>query len=366
MSVRVAIAGVSGYTGSELFRLVSEHPSFEVAWVGGEKSAGKKLSEVLPWLSTSAPGRSEAGTKFDRLTVEPLSDIANAAKDVDLVFLALPAGIGGGIANEIAGVSQAKVVDLGPDFRLPQPLYERWYKRPHPAPALLEQGPDGAWIYGFTEALRDQIRKARFVANPGCFALASLIGLWPLARAGILSEASVIIDGKSGLSGAGRSAEQRLLLAEGFEDVCAYATAGHRHLPEITRFFSSECGGASSTSVTFVPHLVPMSRGLLVTCYVVGREIPPYEEVLDTYQTCYGQETFVQLVDEPPHTKGVRGTNSAALNVVVQETEGQRGIVVTVAIDNLGKGAAGSAVQNANLMAGLEEDCGLSRMALWP
>ncbi len=311
------------------------------------------MTEVHPWMA-SLPN-SEAFANLRLSSIEDSHDLSG----LDLLFLSLPAGESSAFLEALGSGRPVRAVDLGPDFRLPASLFERHYARSHPLAGELDR-----WVYGFTEALRDKVADSRWVANPGCYAIAALIGLYPLARAGAI-EGRVYVDGKSGLSGAGRKAEYRLLLSEGYEDVVAYSVGGHRHLPEIQTILEDV---ASPVSITFVPHLVPMARGLLVTCCVPVSASLGADELTELYSSAYGSEPFVHVVGEPPHTKAVRGTNAALVHAALQGSDGAKAAVavVTVAIDNLGKGAAGSAVQNANLMLGLEETTGLQAAALWP
>lgn len=344
---------MSGYSGGEMLRLLVGHPAFEVCWLGGDTSSGLPLSEVHAWIESYPAAYELSGMEVQSIgATEDLSGL-------DVLFTCLPAGESSRLLASLGSRGPARVIDLGPDFRLPEKTYTKWYGKDHPLKEEL-----GEWVYGFTEGYRCRIAKARYVANPGCYAYAALLALYPLAKQGVI-EGRVFLDGKSGLSGAGRVVERRLLLSEAAEDTVAYAVGGHRHQPEIEHVLEDLCG---PVSVVFVPHLVPMTRGLLVTAYVPLRSGITSESVLRAFSDSYEKEPFIAIVSAPPHTKVVRGSNMAAVHVVVREDEVGGGVVavVTVAIDNLGKGAAGSAVHNANVMLGLDETAGLDRMPLWP
>lgn len=371
--LKVGIAGATGYSGAELLRLLSRHPRMEIAWLGADRSAGSSLGDVFPWILDGASNGVGADT-----TIGEVHSLYDVVDDLDLLFLALPPGTSARLVADIEQSNGPKIVDLGPDFRLSPEAFSVWYGMQHPCPTEIER-----WAYGFTEGNREAIQNADRVANPGCYAIASLVGLLPLCEENLV-EGPVVVDGKSGLSGAGRGAERRLLLAEAFEDVTPYAVEGHRHLPEVASFLDKAVGcKGGHRSMVFVPHLVPMARGLLVSCYVYSRESIDKSEVLELFERRYASEPFITVCSSPPHTKAVRGTNLAAVYPTVQRLtavktgggykgafgskgDGGSWVVVTVAIDNLGKGAAGSAVQNANLMFGLDEREGLEGAALWP
>lgn len=353
MGFTVGVAGVSGYTGGEVVRLVSLHPDFDLGWVGGHGSAGRELRRVHPWLEVM-PG----GSTVAKMAINPLDDGVDLS-GLDLLFVSLPAGESSAFLAALGGSRPARVVDIGPDFRLSAESFEEWYGKEHPLASELDE-----WIYGFTEAFRSRVAGARYVANPGCYATAALTALYPLAKERMLS-GCVYIDGKSGLSGAGRGTADYLLLSEATEDASPYAVGGHRHHPEIEGTLR---GIHPETSVVFVPHLVPMARGLLVTAYAPLRSRATAETVAELYLEVYASEPFVAVSEDPPHTKSVRGANSAVVHTAVQASgsEGNTVAIVTAAIDNLGKGAAGSAVQNANVMVGVDETAGLCFPGIWP
>ena len=336
---RVGVLNVSGYTGLELARLLIQHPQVELASVTGRSAAGKGLNAVFPHLG---------GT-----------DLAISAElgDVDLAFSAMPHKES---AREVIRLLNqgTKVVDLSADFRLKDASdYPAWYGFSHPAPQLLETA-----VYGLTELYRPQIAPAQLVANPGCYPTAAILALAPAVKQGLI-KADVIIDGKSGVSGAGRALSLGTHFAEASEDATAYALEGHRHLPEIVQELK-RLHPQPPPSVTFVPHLVPMTRGILTTCYAWLTDKGREEELGQVYRDFYKDEPFIRVVDSPPHTKHSRGSNMCLIYPTVDSRTGR--LIVISCIDNLVKGAAGQAIQNMNLMLGLAETTGLEALALWP
>ncbi len=335
---RVGILNVSGYTGLELARLLIQHPQVELTSVTGRSAAGKGLNAVFPHLGST--------------------DLAISAEldDVDLAFSAMPHKES---AREVIRLLNqgTKVVDLSADFRLKDASdYPAWYGFSHPAPQLLETA-----VYGLTELYRPQIAPAHLVANPGCYPTAAILALAPAVKQGLI-KADVIIDSKSGVSGAGRTASLSTHYSEASEDVAAYALEGHRHLPEIIQELKRL--HQSPPSVTFVPHLVPMTRGILTTCYARLTDEKREEELRQVYRDFYKDEPFIRVVDSPPHTKHSRGTNICFIHPTVDSRTGR--LIVISCIDNLVKGAAGQAIQNMNLMLGLAETTGLEALAVWP
>jgi N-acetyl-gamma-glutamyl-phosphate reductase len=343
--VRIGIVGGTGYTGSELLRLLVTHPRVEVGVITSRGDAGQRVTDALPMLR----GR------CDDLTFE---DPDRAALDgCDLVFFATPNGTAMQHAPALldAGV---RVVDLAADFRIKDiALWERWYGMPHAAPGLVDEA-----VYGLPELNRAAIRGARLVANPGCYPTAVTLGLLPLLEGGLVDPARVIADGKSGVSGAGRKANAGLLMAEVGESFKAYSVAGHRHEPEIEETLRLATG--QQVGLTFVPHLVPMVRGIEATLYAALRE--PASDLHERYVARYAGEPFVDVMpaELPVETRSVRGTNVCRLAVL--EPQGKGTVVVQAVIDNLVKGAAGQAVQNMNLMLGFAETEGLGSVALVP
>jgi len=339
--VPVAVLGATGYVGVELVRLLSAHPAVELVVLSSEQHRGRRASDVHPFLTGVV----------DLPLVAP--DPAVAAQ-ADVVLSALPHGASAPVVREILARGR-RVIDLSADFRLRDPAtYARWYTT-HPAPELLADA-----IYGLPELYRRELRQARLVACPGCYPTGALLGLVPLARAGLLDD-GVVIDAKSGTTGAGRSASVEQLFAEVNENFRPYAIGAHRHRPEIEQ--ELRAAGATCTPV-FVPHLLPVSRGILSTMYVRVRGEPP--PLGDLFEQAYAREPFVTLRGDgpPPDLREVRGTNRCAVGWRFDAASGQA--IVVTAIDNLGKGAAGQAVQCLNLLLGLPETLALDHPALVP
>lgn len=340
--ITVAVAGGTGYSGVELLRLLFQHPLVEILRVTSEQYAGRRLHEVFP----SFRGQRE-------LTLESLN-ADRLGRDVDAVFTALPHGTAAGTVVQALG-SGARVLDLSADFRLRSiEVFRRWYGE-HPAPDLLAEA-----VYGIPEFSREKIRHARLVAVPGCYPTGALFGLVPLARRGLIGSGPVIIDAKSGASGAGRSAKTDLLFCEVDENVRAYGVGAHRHQPEIEQELRL-AGGPDR--VIFTPHLLPIRRGILSTIYVPLRGAASLEA---SYREIYAQERFVQLLGPGafPDVRDVRGTNNVQIGWTVLDPAAMA--IVVTAIDNLGKGAAGQAVQSMNVMFGFDEDTGLRGLASVP
>ncbi|HVG81914.1 MAG TPA: N-acetyl-gamma-glutamyl-phosphate reductase [Methylomirabilota bacterium] len=342
---RVGILGASGYTGAELIRILARHPAADIRLLSAERSAGKPVEEVFPHLG---------GLDLPRLI--HIDDADWSA--LDMVFCALPHGT---TQQVIAGLpGHLKVVDLSADFRLADlDAYETWYGHAHQAPELQRQA-----VYGLTEIKREAIRAARLCANPGCYPTASQLPLIPLLEAGLIAAEDIVIDAKSGVSGAGRAAKESSLFAEVAEGIHAYSVASHRHAPEIEQGLSEAAGRA--VWVSFTPHLVPMNRGILATTYVRLSGGETAAELRRALAERYEDEPFVQVLPlgGVPATRHVRGSNHCLIGVVADRVPG-RAILIS-AIDNLVKGASGQAVQNMNLMAGFAETLGLDQPALFP
>lgn len=360
--ISVSIVNVTSYTGLELLRLLSQHPRFVVTSVTARSAAGKRLDEVFPQLRAVLPANGSTRT------VDPALVIAEEPEQSELAFVCLPHAAA---AESVMKLLQrgSKVVDISADFRLHDVnVYEEWYRHTHPAPALLETA-----VYGLCERYRDRIRGAELVANPGCNATTAILALIPAVSAGIIGQ-DMIIDVKAALSGAGRSLTQHTHYAEANEDVSPYSVGGHRHLPEITQELEAAAadGGHPVTDalrITFIPHLVPMTRGILVTCYAdlkrdAGRAVPAAAEIRALYEQYYAGEPFVHVVDQPPHTKWTYGSNHCFIYPTVDVRTGR--LIVMACLDNLLKGAVGQAVQNANLLYGLPETAGLSTIGVNP
>ncbi len=336
--VRIGILNVTGYAGVELARLLAGHPNVELISVTGRSSAGQKLGQVFPHLAS-----------ID-LTIE------SELSEVDFVFSALPHHES--VAAVLPLIEKGiPVIDISADFRLKDAaLYQEWYGFQHPAPLLLSDA-----VYGLPEIYRSSIGKSKLVANPGCYPTASILALTPALKAGLIS-GNIVIDAKSGLSGAGRALKLTSHYCEANEDVTAYAVSSHRHQPEIAQELKSIDNAIGS--VVFAPHLVPMTRGILATCYAPLKEKMSAEAVAALYTDFYRSEPFVRVVPEPPHTKQVAGSNMCLVYATVDVRSGF--LIAIAAIDNLIKGAAGQAIQNMNLMLGLPETAGLPRIAQFP
>ncbi|MCX9157603.1 N-acetyl-gamma-glutamyl-phosphate reductase [Niveibacterium sp. 24ML] len=341
--IKVGIVGGTGYTGVELLRLLAQHPGVELAAITSRSEAGMPVAEMFPSL------RRRVSLKF----VEPA--VAGLER-CDVVFFATPHGVAMAQSPQlIAGGT--KVIDLAADFRLKSlDEFSKWYKIPHTAPELLDEA-----VYGLPEMNREAIAKARVVANPGCYATAVQLGFLPLVEAGVVDLDGLIANAASGVSGAGRKAEVGSLFAEASDNFKAYGVAGHRHLPEICQGLERAAG--RKVSMTFVPHLLPQIRGILATLYArVSRDV----DVQALFEARFANEPFVDVMParSTPDTRSVRASNT--VRIAVHRPQGGDTVVVLVAEDNLVKGAAGQAVQNMNLMFGLEETTGLTHIPVMP
>src|SRR5437868_11018509 len=340
MATKVAIVGVTGYAGGELARLMLRHPEGRLVAAVARSHQGEPLRAVQPHLH-GAP---------DSLAIG--ADVGEA----EVVFTALPAGEAARQAGRWLDDGRT-VIDIGSDFRLRDPkLYERWYGYTHPAPHLLRDA-----VYGLTELARDRIRTARIIANPGCYPTATLLALAPALRAKLVT-GEVIVDAKSGVSGAGHNVDDAYLFGTIDESVRPYGVPSHRHTPEIQQEAERMAAGGHMR-VTFTPHLVPMTRGLIATCYAPLRSGVSVGQIADAYAAAYAEEPFVRITSTYPATKATLGSNWCLVHPVVDEAN--RRLVVFGVIDNLVKGAAGSAVQNLNAMRGFAETTGLAPLALW-
>ncbi len=340
MSFRVGIVGVSGYTGVELLRIVSQHPDLNVSYAAAGRAAGVAVTNSWPGLTGL----------LDHLQIEAF-DVATCAERCDVVFLALPHGIAASVARQLLDAKRV-VVDLGADFRLRDPaVYERFYRLEHPSPDLLTQA-----TYGLVELQREALRGATLIANPGCYPTAVALAAAPLVEAG-LTDGWLIADCLSGVSGAGRKAGSRNLFCEVAESAGAYGMAGsHRHVPEIEQTLG--------ISVTFTPHLVPMVRGMVATVHTRPGTKVSSDELSTLYAERYDGEAMITLRDTIPRTADVRGSNRAHIHPAI-DTE--RGVIsVTCVIDNLLKGASGQAVQALNVALGLPETRGLPMFPVLP
>ena len=333
--------GASGYAGAELLRLCHSHPELDVAWATGDTQAGTLVAGLYPSLAAAYPGLA-----FE--TFHPAM-----AGGVDLVFLALPHGASQRLMPELLGAGP-KVVDLGADFRLRDPaVYQRWYGEAHVAPELLDR-----FAYGLPELHRDAVAKADGVAAAGCYPTAAALALAPLTAAGAIETTGIIVDAVSGVSGAGRALKHATHFGTANEDFTAYGLLDHRHTPEMEQ--------SVGATVLFTPHLAPMTRGILATCYArpaADTSISP-EEALGLLEDAYAAEPFVVVSPTIPSTKATWGSNAVHLSARYDERTGW--ILVLAALDNLVKGAAGQAVQCANLVLGLDETAGLSSIGVYP
>ena len=333
----IGIVGASGYVGAELLRLCAGHPDFEVAWASADTQAGTSMGDLYPSLRAVYP------------TGVLQSLRPGMAGDVDAVFLALPHGESQVLVSELRG---PKIVDLAADFRLRDPaVYARWYGHEHHAPELL-----GTFPYGLPELFRDEVAKSDAVAVPGCYPTAAALALVPLARAGVIELTGVVVDAASGASGAGRAPKPATTFGAVNEDFRAYGVLDHRHTPEMEQVIGAQ--------LLFTPHLAPMTRGILATCYARAAAPTSTDDLLARLGEAYAGEPFVVVSPEPPSTKATWGSNSVHLSARYDERTGW--VVVLAALDNLVKGAAGQAVQCLNLMLGLGETTGLPAAGIYP
>lgn len=350
--IKAGIIGATGYAGGELVRLLLNHKEAEIAWYGSRSYVDQRYSSVYQNM-------------FQIVDAKCLDDnMEQLAKEVDVIFTATPQGLCASLINE-GILSQAKVIDLSADFRIKdRKTYEQWYNLEHKAPQFIEEA-----VYGLCEINREDIKKARLIANPGCYPTCSTLSIYPLLKEGIIDGNTVIIDAKSGTSGAGRSAKVANLYCEVNENIKAYGVATHRHTPEIEEQLGYAAG--YPIHINFTPHLVPMNRGILATEYATmikkpDGTYPSYEELKAAYDKYYAKERFVRVLKKGvcPETKWVEGSNYVDVNFVIDERTGR--VVMMGALDNLVKGAAGQAVQNMNLLFGFDEAEGLSMVPMFP
>ena len=343
--MKVSIIGATGYAGAELLGILVNHPEVEIAHITSESQTGKSIVDSYPHLRSIYDKNLSSMTDLDQFA------------DSQAVFIALPHGHAMGIAQPLAAQG-IKIIDLGADYRFRnEDVYEQWYKVPH------THRQSGA-VYGLTELYRDQIKTANIVGNAGCFTTASILALAPLAKANLIDVKSIIVDAKSGMSGAGRSASLPNNFAEMFDNMRAYNIGGHRHTPEIEQTLTELSG--QDAIINFTPHVVPMSRGIFSTCYAtLAQGITP-EDVDQAFHELYSQEYFIRLLGRGgyPAVKNTRGSNFCDIGWHVDPRTNR--VVVVSVIDNLVKGAAGQAVQNFNVMFGLAESTGLTKIALYP
>jgi len=345
MTYQVGVVGASGYAGAELLRLLASHPDLEVGHVTADSNAGVAVCDLYPSLRSASRTFRYASLDSDALA------------GLDAVFIALPHGESQRLVPGLVG-TVAHIIDLGADFRLPAVQYETWYGRPHGAPEILD-----LFAFGLVELYRDEIRTRKHVANPGCYPTAAGLALAPLVAAGMVEATGIVVDACSGVSGAGRSLVPTSLFSEANEQVSAYGLLTHRHTAEMEQALGHVAG--RSVQVLFTPHLAPMSRGILATCYAhpSTRDIST-AALLALYREHYAGEPFVEVVDEPSGSKATSGSN--AVHVTVRYDERTATVLAVAAEDNLVKGAAGQAIQNANLLLGLPETRGLTAVGVAP
>ena len=345
--IKAGIIGATGYAGGELARLLLQREDVEILWYGSRSYVGQKYASVYPNLFQIVE---------DSCQDDSLKELAERA---DVVFTATPQGFCASIIEEEI-LSKVKVIDLSADFRIKdQAVYEKWYKLEHKSPQFL-----GEAVYGLPEVNREKIREARLIANPGCFPTCSFLAVYPLVKEGLVDPNTLIIDAKSGTSGAGRGAKMDNLYCEVNESIKAYGVGTHRHTPEIEEQLSYAAG--KPVTISFTPHLVPMNRGILVTAYASLNGKVTEEEARAAYEKYYRDEYFVRLLEPGavPQTRWVEGSNFADVNFKIDPRTGR--VVMMGAIDNMVKGAAGQAVQNMNLMFGLPEHTGLRQLPMFP
>lgn len=354
--IKAGIIGATGYAGGELVRLLKAHKDVEIKWYGSKSYVNQNYADVYHNM-------------FEVVKDECLDDnMKELAERVDVIFTATPQGFCASMMNDEI-LSKVKIVDLSADYRIKDvAVYEKWYGIEHKSPQYIEEA-----VYGLCEINRQDVKNAKLVANPGCYTTCSILTAYPLVKEGLIDTDTLIIDAKSGTSGAGRSAKVANLYCEVNENIKAYNVAGHRHTPEIEEQLGYAAG--KEIMLNFTPHLVPMNRGILVTEYAKlklvkkadgSSGLPSYEEIKAVYDRYYGKEKFVRVLEKGvyPETKWVEGSNYVDVNFVIDERTGR--IIMMGALDNLVKGAAGQAVQNMNLMFGVKESEGLELIPMFP
>ena len=348
-TMRAGLVGVTGYTGMELVRILASHPGMELVQVTSRKEAGQRLCAIYPFLQ---------GMPVGELTIS-LPDIDQLAKDCDIIFLAIPHGLAMEMGADLVERG-CKVVDLSADFRIrDRAVYEEWYKVPHTRAHMIAEA-----VYGLPELYADKVRPARLVANPGCYPTASILGLYPALKNGLVSHENVVIDAKSGTTGAGRTLKTNTLFCEMHDSFRAYGLGTHRHTPEIEQELSLIAG--ADMTISFNPHILPVNRGILATIYTSLLSPLSTKEVHAAYAREYEDHPFVRVlpVGSLPELRNVRGTMLCDIGLVVDKRTNR--LIIVSAIDNLCRGASGQAVANANLMLGLPLDLGLNFAPLVP
>ncbi len=349
--IKVGIIGATGYAGAEIARLLQAHPQAQVVWYGSRSYIDERFSAIY-------------GNFFKLVDAKCMDDnMEELAEEADVIFTATPQGLCASLVNENV-LNKVKIIDLSADFRLKDvAVYEKWYKIEHKSPEFIEEA-----VYGLCEINRDKVKTARLVANPGCYTTCSILTAYPLVKEGLIDTDTLIIDALSGVSGAGRGAKVANLYCEVNESAKPYGVAVHRHTPEIEEQLSYAAG--KEVLLNFTPHLVPMNRGILATEYATlikkDGKLPAADDIKAAYEKYYGDEKFIRLLGEGvyPETRWVEGSNFVDIGFKIDERTGR--IIMMGAIDNLVKGAAGQAVQNMNIMFGLEESMGLELVPAFP
>lgn len=345
--IKVGIIGATGYAGGEIVRLITQHKDAEVVWYGSRSYIDTKYADVF-------------ANMFEIVDAKCLDDnMEELAEKVDVIFTATPQGLCSSLVNEDV-LNKVKIIDLSADFRIKDvAVYEEWYKIKHQSPEFIEEA-----VYGLCEINREKTKGARLVANPGCYTTCSILSIYPMVKEGLIAPKSIIVDAKSGTSGAGRGAKVNNLFCEVNENIKAYGVSTHRHTPEIEEQLGYAAG--EEVMINFTPHLVPMQRGILVTAYANLKKEVSYEEVKAVYDKYYKKEQFIRVLENetPPETRWVEGSNYVDVSFKIDKRTGR--IIMMGALDNLIKGAAGQAVQNMNIMFGLPENEGLLQVPMFP
>ena len=345
--IKVGIIGSTGYAGAEIVRLIQQHKEAEVVWFGSRSYVDEKYADVFKNM-------------FQIVDAKCMDDnMEELADAVDVIFTATPQGLCSSLVNEEI-LNKVKIIDLSADFRIKDvATYEKWYKIEHKSPEFIDEA-----VYGLCEINREKTKGARLIANPGCYTTCSILSIYPMVKEGLIDPKSIIIDAKSGTSGAGRGAKVPNLFCEVNENIKAYGVGTHRHTPEIEEQLGYAAG--EEVLINFTPHLVPMQRGILVTAYANLKKEVTYEEVKAVYDKYYKKEQFIRVLENetPPETRWVEGSNYVDVSFKIDERTGR--IIMMGALDNLIKGAAGQAVQNMNIIFGLPENEGLQQVPMFP
>ncbi len=345
--IKAGIIGATGYAGGELARLLLQREDIEITWFASKSYVDQDYASIYQNMYQLTDAQCKA------------DDMKQMAEEADVIFTATPQGLCASLISEEI-LSRAKVIDLSADFRIKDvAVYEAWYKLKHAAPQFIQEA-----VYGLPEINRERIQEARLIANPGCYPTCTFLSVYPLAKEGLIDLSTLIVDAKSGTSGAGRGAKVNNLYCEVNESIKAYGVAGHRHTPEIEEQLSYAAG--KPVTINFTPHLVPMDRGILVTAYASLARDVSYEEVKAVYDQYYEKERFVRVLakDVCPETRWVKGSNFVDVNFKIDPRT--KRIIMMGAMDNMVKGAAGQAIQNMNLIFGLPEDKGLRLVPMFP